>query len=141
LRSLGAVEDLPAVLERERVDEVLIADPDFPEQRGVVLVDECHRLGVKVRVAPSTMELLVHRAEFVPGQTVPLFELTPPVFEGIDFALKRTFDLVGAVLLLIVLSPFLLLIAAAVWATSRGGMFYRSIRPGIGGAPFECIKF
>src|SRR5437763_792887 len=48
LRSLGAVEDLPAVLAREQVDEVLIADPDFPEQRGVALVDECHRLGVKV---------------------------------------------------------------------------------------------
>src|SRR5713226_7117736 len=113
LKSLGTVENLPAVLERERVDEVLIADPDFPEQRGVTLVDECHRLGVKVRVAPSTMGLLVHRGEFVPGQSVPLFELTPPVFEGIDYAVKRTFDFVGATILLVVLSPMLLLIALA----------------------------
>ena len=36
------------------------------------------------------------RVEFVPGQTLPLFELKPPVFEGVDFAIKRTFDLVGA---------------------------------------------
>ena len=41
------------------------------------------------------MEILVHRAEFVPGQSVPLFELRPPVFEGFDYALKRSFDLVG----------------------------------------------
>src|SRR5216684_5841020 len=126
LKSLGTVENLPAVLERERVDEVLIADPDFPEQRGVTLVDECHRLGVKVRVAPSTMGLLVHRGEFVPGQSVPLFELTPPVFEGIDYAVKRTFDFVGATILLLVLSPVLLLIAVAVRLSSRGPVVYRS---------------
>src|SRR5437588_4284907 len=141
LRSLGPVEDLPAVLERERVDEVLIADPAFPEERGVELVDECHRLGVKVRVAPSTMELLVHRGEFVPGQSVPLFELNPPVFEGIDYAVKRTFDFVGATLLLILLSPLLLLIALAVRLSSRGPVVYRSMRPGIAGEPFPCMKF
>jgi exopolysaccharide biosynthesis polyprenyl glycosylphosphotransferase len=141
LKSLGTVEDLPGVLERERVDEVLIADPDFPEDRGVTLVDECHRLGVKVRVAPSTMGLLVHRGEFVPGQSVPLFELTPPVFEGIDYAVKRTFDFVGATLLLLVLSPMLLLIALAVRLSSRGPVVYRSERPGIGGEPFPCMKF
>jgi exopolysaccharide biosynthesis polyprenyl glycosylphosphotransferase len=141
LKSLGAVEDLPAVLEQERVDEVLIADPEFPEQRAVELVDECHRLGVKVRVAPSTMELLVHRGEFVPGQSVPLFELTPPVFEGIDYAVKRTFDFLGATVLLILLSPLLLLIALAVKLSSRGPVVYRSARPGIGGEPFRCMKF
>ncbi len=93
------------VLGSERIDEVIIADSDFPQVEAVELVDQCHRAGVRVRIAPSTMEILIHRAEFVPGQRVPLFELGPPVFEGVDFALKRTFDLVGATLLLIVLEP------------------------------------
>ena len=60
------------------------------------LVDRCHRQGVRVRVAPSTMEILMDRVEFVPGQSLPLFELKPPVFEGMDFVVKRTFDVVGA---------------------------------------------
>ena len=43
------------------------------------------------------MELLIHRAEFVPGESVPLFELAPPVFfQGLDFRSKRRFDLVLA---------------------------------------------
>ena len=141
LRSLGVIEELPAVLERHRVQEVIIADPDFPEERAVELVDQCHRRGVTVRVAPSTMEILVHRAEFVPGASVPLFELRPPVFDGFDYALKRTFDFVGALLLLLVLSPFLIAISLAVFFTSRGPVLYRSIRPGIGGEPFACFKF
>jgi exopolysaccharide biosynthesis polyprenyl glycosylphosphotransferase len=141
LRSLGRIEDLPTVLEHHRVQEVIIADPDFPEERAVELVDQCHRRGVTVRIAPSTMEILVHRAEFVPGASVPLFELRPPVFDGFDYFVKRSFDFVGALLLLVLLSPLLLAVSIAVFFTSRGGVLYRSIRPGIGGEPFACFKF
>ena len=141
LRSLGPIEELPEVLERTDVDEVIIADPDFPQDRAVELVDQCHRRGVIVRVAPSTMEILTHQAELVPGQSVPLFELRPPVFEGIDFAVKRTFDVVGATLVLVALSPLLFASAVLVKITSRGPLLYRSRRNGIGGVPFDCFKF
>jgi exopolysaccharide biosynthesis polyprenyl glycosylphosphotransferase len=141
LSRLGAFADLDAVLGNERVDEVIIADPDFPQEAAVELVDRCHRRGVGVRLAPSTMEILIHRAEFVPGQSVPLFELGPPVFEGIDFALKRTFDIIGASLLLLLLSPLLLGIVLAVKLTSRGPIVFRSMRRGIGQRPFACLKF
>ncbi len=141
IRSLGTLDHLQAVIAAERVDEVIIADPDFPQERAVDLVDQCHRRGVRVRIAPSTMEILIHRAEFVPGQSVPLFELGPPVFEGIDFALKRTFDAIGSALLLFVLSPLLMAIFLAVRLSSRGPALYRSMRPGIGQRPFACLKF
>jgi exopolysaccharide biosynthesis polyprenyl glycosylphosphotransferase len=141
LRSLGLIDQLPAVLDEHRVQEVIIADPDFPEEQAVELVDQCHRRGITVRVAPSTMEILVHRAEFVPGASVPLFELRPPVFDGFDYAVKRSFDFVGAIVLIVLLSPLLLTIAIAVFVTSRGPVLYRSIRPGMGGEPFACFKF
>src|SRR5947209_5879183 len=141
LRALGSLEDLDQVLSTQRVDEVIIADPDFPQVQAVELVDRCNQRGVRVRLAPSTMEILIHRAEFVPGQSVPLFELGPPVFEGVDFALTRTFDLVGATLLLVLLSPLLGAIVLAVRASSRGPIMFRSTRRGIGQRPFQCLKF
>src|SRR4051794_23555682 len=141
LRSLGRIEDVAEVLDAYRVQEVIIADPDFPEERAVELVDTCHQRGVTVRVAPSTMEILVQRAELVPGTSVPLFELRPPVFDGFDFFVKRVFDLVVAAALLIVLSPLLAVIVALVRLSSRGPIIYRSYRPGIGGETFACLKF
>ncbi|HEY7933948.1 MAG TPA: sugar transferase [Solirubrobacteraceae bacterium] len=142
LRSLGVLSDLEGVLDCERVDEVIIADPDFPQPEAVELVDRCHRRGIRVRIAPSTMEIMmIHRTEFIPGESVPLFELRPPVSEGVDFALKRTFDLIGASILLIVLSPGLALIMLAVRVSSRGPIMFRSMRPGIGQRPFPCLKF
>jgi exopolysaccharide biosynthesis polyprenyl glycosylphosphotransferase len=141
LRALGSLEDLEGVLDGERVDEVIIADPDFPQGEAVGLVDRCHRRGVRVRIAPSTMEILIHRAEFVPGESVPLFELKPPVFEGIDYALKRAFDVVGATLLLLALSPVLLAVWIAVRVSSRGPALFHSMRQGIGERSFACLKF
>ncbi len=139
LRDFGSFEELTDNL--DAIDEVLIADPEFPQSEAVELVDTCHRHGVRVRVAPSTMEILMDQVEFIPGQALPLFELKPPVFEGLDFALKRTFDIVGAALILLVLSPLMGIIALAIKLSSRGPVLYRSVRPGIGGRPFACVKF
>jgi exopolysaccharide biosynthesis polyprenyl glycosylphosphotransferase len=141
LRSLGKLDQLTQVLGAERIDEVIIADPDFPQERAVDLVDRCHQRGVTVHVAPSTMEILIDRAVFMPGESVPLFTLRPPVFEGIEYAAKRTFDLSLATLGLVLISPMLLAIAAAVKLSSRGPVIYRSVRPGMGGVPFRCFKF
>ena len=141
LRSLGALPDLPGVLELEAVQEVIIADPDFPQDKAVELVDMCHQRGVTVQVAPSTMEILIDRAEFAQGHTVPLFTLRPPVFEGVDYAIKRTFDLTVSIAGMILLSPVLLAIGIAIKLSSRGPVIYRSVRPGIAGKPFYCFKF
>jgi exopolysaccharide biosynthesis polyprenyl glycosylphosphotransferase len=141
LRSLGALEDLAEILGAERVQEVIIADPDFPQEQAIGVVDRCHQRGITVHVAPSTMEILINRAEFVPGQSVPLFTLRPPVFQGLDFAVKRTFDLVLSTVGLLLLTPMLAVIALAIKLSSRGPVIYRSMRPGMGMTPFPCFKF
>ena len=141
LRSLGTLDELSEIIRRDRIDEVIIADPDFPEREMVDLVDVAHDGGVRVRIAPSTMDVLVQRADFLPGQSIPLFELRSPTFEGVDFALKRAFDIIVSAFLLVILSPVFLIISAVVMLTSKGGAIYRSVRPGIGGLPFDCLKF
>ena len=49
------------------MQEVVIADPDFPQEEAFELVDRCHERGVAVRIAPTTMEIMTHRHELVPG--------------------------------------------------------------------------
>ena len=141
LRDLGDIDNLPERLRQHAIEEVIITDPDFPQERAVELIDECQARGVRVRVAPTTMEVLSQGAELVPGEALPLFEVKPPVFEGFDFVVKRSFDFVIAAAGLLLLSPVLLLIALAVKTTSRGPVLHRSLRPGIGGRPFRCLKF
>ena len=94
------------------------------------IVEAAHSRGVKVRLAPKTTELLVQRGEYVPGQGVPLFELRPPVLAGADWIVKRTFDLVVSLLVVVLGLPIWLAIAAAIKLDSRGPVFYRDRRVG-----------
>jgi exopolysaccharide biosynthesis polyprenyl glycosylphosphotransferase len=138
---LGDLKALPRVLATHRVDEVILADSDFGERELLETVEQAHRRGVKVRIAPKTTELLVQRADYVPGQSVPLFEVRSPVFAGGEWVLKRTFDLVVSVVVLVVGLPLWLLIAAGVTMTSPGSILYRDRRVGLGESEFDMLKF
>jgi exopolysaccharide biosynthesis polyprenyl glycosylphosphotransferase len=138
---LGQIEDLRAILAEHEVDELIVTDSDFGDRQLLEMVDQAHRSGVKVRVAPKTTELLTQQAEFVPGQGVPLFELRPPVLVGTDWLLKRAFDLAVSGLVVVVGLPLWIAIAAGVKLTSRGPVFYRDRRVGLGELDFEMLKF
>jgi len=97
LADLGELSDLRERIDQHAIEELIIVDPDFPQDRAVELVDRCRTQGVRVWVAPTTMEVLTRRTELVPGEGVPLLEVKPPVFEGFDFVVKRSFDFVISV--------------------------------------------
>ena len=138
---LGDLRDLPGVLAARRVDEMIVIDSDFSERELLEIVSHAHRRGVKVRVAPRATELLTQRAELVPGQGVPLFELRPPALAGLDWFTKRAFDLVVSSLVLVLGLPLWLAIAAAIKLTSRGPVLYRDMRVGLGEREFGMLKF
>jgi exopolysaccharide biosynthesis polyprenyl glycosylphosphotransferase len=133
--------ELAAVLAHEPLDELIVADSGLAEDELLEIVETAHRRGVKVRVAPSTTELLIERGEYVPGQAVPLFELRPPILAGADWALKRSFDVVVAGLILVIGLPIWGLIALLIKTTSRGPMLYADLRVGLRGQPFRMLKF
>src|SRR5439155_23324120 len=102
---LGSVDELPRVLATHDVDELVVTDSDLDSAQLLRLSDEAHRNGVRVRIAAKTTELLTQRAEFVPGQGVPLFELRQPAFAGADWIVKRAFDLVVSALVVAIGLP------------------------------------
>ena len=130
-----------AALVADRLDELIVADEGLDEQELLELVDDAHRRGVKVRIAPRTTDLLVERGEYVPGQAVPLFELRPPILAGADWATKRVFDIVVSALIVVIGLPFWLIIAALIKVDSRGPVIYADTRIGLGEQPFRMRKF
>jgi exopolysaccharide biosynthesis polyprenyl glycosylphosphotransferase len=140
----GEVAPGPGVreeLSRQRLDELIVADAGLDEEVLLEIVDEAHRRGVKVRIAPRTTELLVERGEYVPGQAVPLFELRPPILAGGDWVLKRSFDLAVSAAIVVVGLPLWLVIAALIKVGSRGPVLYADQRVGLGEEGFRMLKF
>jgi exopolysaccharide biosynthesis polyprenyl glycosylphosphotransferase len=141
LAYLGTVAELPQIFAERKLDELIVAESEFDDRALVDLVDMAHRRGVRIRAAPTTAELLTKRAEYVPGQGVPLFELRPPAFVGTDWLIKRTFDLVVSVLVVVVGLPFWIAIAVAIKMSSSGPVFFRDRRVGLNEREFGMIKF
>jgi exopolysaccharide biosynthesis polyprenyl glycosylphosphotransferase len=141
LPRLGSLDTLRSVLAEHPTDELIVTDSDYSERDLLRMVEHAHRSGVKVRVAPKTTELLIQRGEYVPGQGVPLFELRPPVFAGTDWAVKRAFDVAVSSLVLVAGLPVWLAIAAMIKLTSKGPVFYRDPRVGLGERTFHMFKF
>jgi len=141
LEPLGMLSDLPEVLERLHPDELIISGVDLRDEELLDLVEHAHQSGVKVRIAPTTTELLTQRMDYVPGQGVPLFAVRPPVFAGLDWTTKRAFDLVVSGLIIVAAAPFWALIALAVKLDSPGPVFYRDRRVGLGECEFGMFKF
>jgi exopolysaccharide biosynthesis polyprenyl glycosylphosphotransferase len=138
---VGSLDRLAHMLERERPDELVLAEADFDEQTVLEVVQLAHRHGVKVKLAPTTTELLVHEGQYVPGQGVPLFELRPPMLTGVEWATKRAFDLVVSLLFVVVGIPLWLLVAVAIKLDSRGPVLYVDRRVGVGEREFGMFKF
>jgi exopolysaccharide biosynthesis polyprenyl glycosylphosphotransferase len=133
--------DLAGVLREHKPDELIVSSSGLEEEDLLDLVEEAHRYGVKVRIAPTTAELLTQRGEYVPGQGVPLFELKPPVFAGLDWAVKRAFDIVVSSAMIVIASPMWAIFALAVKLDSPGPVFYRDRRVGLGEREFGMFKF
>jgi len=138
---LGGVADLPRVLRELRPDELIVSGVDLREEELLDLVEQAHRLAVKVRIAPTTAELLTQRGEYVPGQGVPLFELRPPVFAGVDWVVKRVFDSLVSGSMILLAAPVWAVLALAVKLDSPGPVFYRDRRIGLAEREFGMFKF
>ena len=137
---LGTLEELPELLERHGIERVIV---EPVEQLGGDVVDIIRlatACGVRVAVLPRMLEAIGTSVDFddLGGQMllgVRGFGLSPS-----SRVLKRGFDIVVAVVALILLSPLLLVIAVAIKLTSRGPVIYRQQRVGREGQAFEVYK-
>jgi exopolysaccharide biosynthesis polyprenyl glycosylphosphotransferase len=138
---LGTVSDLPAVLDRHRVDRVVVAPAQEVGEDVVDVVRLATSCGVRVAVLPRLLEVIGSSVEFddLGGQVllgVRGFGLTPS-----SRFLKRAFDLAVGSALLVLLSPFLLAVTVAVKLSSPGPILFRQTRIGRYGREFQLFKF
>ena len=137
---VGTIDTLFQHARKQFVDEILFT---MPCERRVVL-DVLHQArlhGIDLRVVPDLYEGLGWNSpvEYIGHfPTIPLHRGEVP---ELGFQLKRVLDLFFSGLVLLVLAPFLLLIAMAIKLESPGPVFYASERIGKKGRIFRCFKF
>ncbi len=138
---LGASWDLGAVVEEHGVEQVIVCFSTAPTPVLLRVAEECEQLGVAVAFVPRLFERMTTRLEIHHLGALPLLFARRPNPRGWLFAVKHTVDRVGAALLLLALSPVLAGAAAATWRSLGRPIFFRQVRVGYDGKPFEMLKF
>ncbi len=138
----GVPADLAAIIEETGARHVVLAFSSTPDEDLVDSVRRCAALPALFYVVPRFFELgvSVERDGFeIDG--IALVRLRRPGHGHGAWWSKRVFDIVVSGLLMIVTFPLFLATAIAVKMTSPGPVFFRQLRVGLNGVPFEMIKF
>lgn len=126
-------------------DTVLKADAvilsDLPDETRNTLVKFCYRYGIRTYVTPKISDLILRGAENVQLFYTPLFLARNHGLTIEQRFVKRTFDLVVAMLMFLFCSPLLIVSALAIKLCDGGPVFYRQERLTRDGKPFLMIKF
>jgi len=138
---LGRVADTAQLVREYGCDEVVVTLPSSQYDQIERVVYDLQALPVRVRVAPDLLKLALVRASVEMLGPVPLIGVREPVIEGVNWAIKRTSDLVVSALGLAAVWPAMLLIAIAIKLDSPGSVLYRQQRVGENCRPFWMLKF
>ncbi len=138
---LGDLVDVPALVEFLDVERVIIAFSNDRRENIVELIRDINKLGVQIDVVPRFFDILSTSVDVNMVEGLPLIGLRSPQLSRSSRFLKRSFDLIVASVGLIVLAPFLAIVALAIKLDSRGPVIFRQARMGSGGRAFSILKF
>ncbi len=138
---VGTVEDVDDIVERTGVMHLIVAFSSVTDSRVSPLIQRCQELGIEVSVVPRMFDAINNRVGYEAVGGLPLLSFSSVSPRGAQFTVKHTFDRVSAFGLLLLLSPLLLAVAAAVRLSSPGPVLFRQRRVGRDGKVFDLFKF
>jgi exopolysaccharide biosynthesis polyprenyl glycosylphosphotransferase len=138
---LGTPQELRKLVQALDVQRVIVSFTDDSHQRTLALVRGLRDLEVQIDIVPRLFEALgtnasLHMIEGMPFVGLPPLRLSPSAR-----FLKRSLDVIGATVGLLLLSPLFVATAISIKIDSRGPILFRQIRSGEHGRAFRIFKF
>jgi exopolysaccharide biosynthesis polyprenyl glycosylphosphotransferase len=138
---LGAIDDLPRVMQEQNVDEVLITLPWVSHRRIMQVLAQCERGNIQARIVPDLFQMTLSKVVVENLDGIPLISVREPALRDWQVLLKRAVDVILASLALVLLAPVWGAIALAIRLDSPGPVIFRQERVGRGSRRFVCLKF
>jgi exopolysaccharide biosynthesis polyprenyl glycosylphosphotransferase len=138
---LGSTDETLDVVNKTGVTGVIIATTSLDLDTSNSLARELSDAGVHVELSSSLRDINSERLLVRPLGRFPVVYLEPVRRHGWRAAAKRTFDVVCAGTLLVLLMPLMVLVAIAIKIDSRGPILFKQRRVGKDGRMFTVLKF
>ncbi len=141
LPRLGDVKDLVQVIEDHDVEEVIIAIERSEKECMNIILPVMNKTDAEIEIIPEMQDLVFGNVRQSAIWRTPLVQVSPELMPIWQRVVKRVFDIIVSLFVLVVFSPVYLITAILVKATSPGPVFYVQERIGKNGRPFKMAKF
>ena len=140
--SLGSVAELETILARASADVLIITRTDLARAEVRRVVETCERNYVEWKVVPGAFDIFLSGLRLQTIGHVPVLGVEELAINRLfNRALKRAFDLIAAIVGLLLSAPFVLLLALLIKRESPNGpVFFRQTRVGSNHRPFTLYK-
>ena len=140
---LGRVEDvsLRDLVERHDIHRVIVARSGASDEAMLELFQESRDLCVKLSLLPAQVDVIGPSVDIGDIEGITVLGLNPLTLSRSSRLLKRAMDIGGSILGLLLLSPVIPLIAAAIKVDSKGPVLFKQERIGRKGRRFRLLKF
>ncbi len=138
---IGSADELKELVVRHQAGLVLVAATAFDATRLNRMLWELQDLDIDLQITSGTVDLMASRMTVQSVAGVPLLYVRRTGMNRVQLTLKRSLDVFGSALGLLLLSPFLAAIALWIKKDSPGGAFFGQVRSGRDGKTFRCWKF
>ncbi len=138
---LGRKEEIPEIITSHSINEVIIATEEHQKGEIASIISTLDGLDVVIKVIPNLYQHLAGMVKMGNVFGAVLIDVQTNVLPPWQKFLKRSFDIIWAILVLGLGLPFYILIGLLVKLGSKGPVFYFQERIGLGGRSFNIIKF
>ena len=138
---VGTVDEMPQLIDRLGVDEVIIGMPESDHRDIVAIINSAQRERVSIKVFPDLFQFMAGEMTIGDLNGLPLLTVRDIAQRGWKLAVKRGLDILLSGMGLIAISPLLLLVAILIKVESPGPVFFTQLRMGLDAVPFRIIKF
>lgn len=137
----GSTDLLPEIAAEHQCLEVLIALPEASAERQSALIRVCEELRIRWSVVPSLFGAMASSLRVDLLGVIPVLGPRGSNIEGLNYFVKRSFDLVLSSLMLLLSAPVMGISALVILLTEGKPILFHQVRVGIHGRPFELLKF
>ncbi|MFC7679245.1 undecaprenyl-phosphate glucose phosphotransferase [Paenibacillus sp. GCM10028914] len=139
---LGTVDELASVLEREIIDEVVLALPLNAHHKYPKIIAACEKAGVRTLIIPDFFDFLPARPMFDNFAGMPMINVRDIPLDLVGNRLfKRIFDIAFSLVAILITLPLMACIFIGVKLTSPGPVIFKQERVGLNRRTFYMYKF
>ena len=142
IKVLGRIENLNVILPENQMDEIAITLGLSEYYRLEEIVALCEKSGVHTKFIPDYNKIIPTKPYTEDILGLPVINIRyVPLNNTFNALIKRTMDIVGSIVGIIVTSPLMLLMCLIIKLTSPGPLIYKQERVGLHNQTFWMYKF